>query len=94
MDDWLSAIEDELHELIDNNERGGPSNNVEEEAELVGVASDGHAYRKTFISRVKTVTQNFSKKQFFSQIFFIFHFSLVFGLLMINTLSHNNAKSS
>ena len=38
MDDWLSAIEDEL---MDNNERGGPSNNVEEEAELVGVASDG-----------------------------------------------------
>ena len=38
MDDWLSAIEDEL---IDNNERGGPSNNVEEEEELVGVASDG-----------------------------------------------------
>ena len=38
MDDWLSAIEDEL---IDNNERGGPSNNVAEEAELVGVASDG-----------------------------------------------------
>ena len=38
MDDWLSAIEDEL---IDDSEREGPSNNVEEEAELVGVASDG-----------------------------------------------------
>ena len=38
MDDWLSAIEDEL---IDDSEREGPSNNVEEEAELVGVVSDG-----------------------------------------------------
>jgi hypothetical protein len=40
MDDWLSAIEDDL---IDDSERGGPSNNdyVEEEAGLVGVASDG-----------------------------------------------------
>ena len=37
MDDWLSD------HLVDDNEREGPStdNYVEEEAELVGVASDG-----------------------------------------------------
>ena len=40
MDDWLSAIE---NELVDGSKREGPSNNdyVEEEARLVGVASDG-----------------------------------------------------
>jgi hypothetical protein len=40
MDDWLSAIEDDL---IDDSERGGPSNDTcsheEEEVGLVGVAS-------------------------------------------------------
>ena len=36
MDDWLCAIQDALS---DDSERGGPS--TEEEAELVGVASDG-----------------------------------------------------
>ena len=40
MDDWLSAIEDYL---VDSSKReGAPANNyVEEEAELVGVASEG-----------------------------------------------------
>ena len=40
MEDWLCAIKDDL---IDDSEREGPSNNnyVQEEAERVGVASDG-----------------------------------------------------
>ena len=42
MDDWLCAIQDDLH-VIDYSEREGPSNcnHVEEEAELVGVATNG-----------------------------------------------------
>ena len=40
MDDWLSAVEDEL---VDGGNREGPSNNdyAEKEARSVGVAFDG-----------------------------------------------------
>ena len=86
MDDWLSAIEDEL---IDDSERGGPSNNVEEEAGLVGVASDGLLLSQEDIYQLDEGFQDSDTEVLLSifqpNYFFILHCSFTY-LPMKNTV--------